>query len=75
MSLSNIDNSEFPTLTQIIDRFDLIFVFRENRDPEDLTMERKGGRLLKSMKEKCMKETRNFSGKDTLRMRELFVPR
>jgi DNA replicative helicase MCM subunit Mcm2 (Cdc46/Mcm family) len=33
---SNIDNSEFPTLTQIIDRFDLIFVFRENRDPRFL---------------------------------------
>jgi DNA replicative helicase MCM subunit Mcm2 (Cdc46/Mcm family) len=35
-SSSNIDNSEFPTLTQIIDRFDLIFVFRENRDPRFL---------------------------------------
>lgn len=37
-SSSNIDNSEFPTLTQIIDRFDLIFVFRENRDPRFLRM-------------------------------------
>ena len=37
-SSSNIDNSEFPTLTQIIDRFDLIFIFRENRDPRFLRM-------------------------------------
>jgi len=37
-SSSNIDNSEFPTLIQIIDRFDLIFVFRENRDPRFLRM-------------------------------------
>jgi replicative DNA helicase Mcm len=37
-SSSNIDNSEFPTLTQIIDRFDLIFIFRENRDPRFLRL-------------------------------------
>ncbi len=28
--------AEFPTLSQIIDRFDLIFVLRENKDPEYL---------------------------------------
>ena len=31
-----IDNSEFPTLTQIIHRFDLIFVFREATEPATL---------------------------------------
>ena len=28
----NIEQSEFPTLTQILHRFDFIFIFRENRD-------------------------------------------
>ncbi|HEU4822480.1 MAG TPA: hypothetical protein VFS97_03565, partial [Nitrososphaeraceae archaeon] len=31
-----IDNREFPTLTQIIQRFDIICVFRETTDPETL---------------------------------------
>jgi DNA replicative helicase MCM subunit Mcm2 (Cdc46/Mcm family) len=31
-----IDNSEFPTLTQLIHRFDLIFVFREVTEPATL---------------------------------------
>jgi DNA replicative helicase MCM subunit Mcm2 (Cdc46/Mcm family) len=31
-----IDNSEIPTLTQIIQRFDLIFIFREVTDPDTL---------------------------------------
>jgi DNA replicative helicase MCM subunit Mcm2 (Cdc46/Mcm family) len=31
-----IENSEFPTLTQIIQRFDLIFIFREVTDPDTL---------------------------------------
>jgi hypothetical protein len=31
-----IDNSEFPTLTQLVHRFDLIFVFREATEPATL---------------------------------------
>ena len=32
----NIDKSEFPTLTQILHRFDFIFIFRENRNTDYL---------------------------------------
>jgi DNA replicative helicase MCM subunit Mcm2 (Cdc46/Mcm family) len=32
----NIDQNEFPTLTQVTQRFDFIFIFIENTDPDYL---------------------------------------